>query len=120
MKNVNSLIVILFFFLSVESMAQCESKVEVKKIVDATMGQKNGEIRLSVETRGSFTCELLAYKNREKVKVDERKGTGNEEIFFDALSPDFFYRVSTNFHAESDPFCKDLVIEKLILKSDKD
>lgn len=110
---------IVLGFVSVKGFGQCENTFELKSVQKADLGKKDGAIKVQVNARGKYVCELLAYKNVDKISVVKKEGSGSGEVTFADLSNDFFYRIVITFSTESDPLCQQRVIERVVLTGDK-
>lgn len=106
-------------FISVSGFGQCENTFELKSFQKAGSEKKDGSIKVQVNARGRYVCELLAYKNIDKISIAKKEGSGNGEVIFEDLANDFFYRIVITFSTETDPLCQQRVIERVVLTSDK-
>jgi hypothetical protein len=114
-------ILFIFFilFIAQTGFSQCVNTFEVSKVQKANSGRKDGSITVKVNASGRFECELLAYKNKDKVAVAKKEDFGRTEVVFANLGNDFFYRIVLTFSNETDPLCKQRVVERVVLTDDK-
>lgn len=118
--RIKLLVLIPFFCLAFfKADAQCAGTFEIKSIQNATEGKADGKIVVSVNYSGSYTCELVSYKNVERVTVSQKSGSGSGTLVFPGLDSSTIYRISITFSDESDPLCKTRVLDRISVSGDK-
>ena len=112
-------LVLLLCLFRFTAYSQCADTFEIKEIRKASEGQKDGRIVLAIKSASSYNCELISFKNANRVKVAEKSGTGSGTITFDQLENKNFYRITVNFPAEEDPLCQSRIVDQIMLESPK-
>jgi hypothetical protein len=97
----------------------CANTFEIKSIRDASPGNRDGKIELAINAFGKYECELISYKNAQRLKVAQKSASGISILVFDNLDNSNFYKISITFSDESDPMCKTRVIDPITLTGDK-
>jgi hypothetical protein len=113
-------VLIPFFCLAFfKADAQCAGTFEIKSIQNATEGKADGKIVVSIHYTGSYTCELVSYKNVERITKSQKSGSGSGTVVFQDLDKSTLYRISITFSDESDPLCKTRVLDRISVSGDK-
>jgi hypothetical protein len=106
-------------WISTSGFSQCADTFEITSIEKASSAGNDGKITVSIKTNRAYTCELISYTNAKRTTVYERSGNGSGTIVFDKLNNTVFYRISFRFPEEQDPFCKERVLDQIMLTGNK-
>lgn len=110
------LIFLIFICISNEAYTQCQNEVKLTNVKKVTNGQQ-GSIEVQINTPGSFTLQLKAYKSTEKELLREIVNTGSQTFKFEDLSDEFVYRVIVKFDS-GDFLCSNKVLDNILLKEE--